>query len=380
MNKTLLGIIIISLIIGGVVYFGFRQFSQINNQLASLQGQLTPLIEKPLEEQIEEPIIQATSTATSTVPEEPSPEPKEEVNICESLDCNAQDGWVDSGSVFTCQNIDNQTCACQTQAYFDYSCSTAKEKCVYSTTKTRTIKSDCVTPANPDLIFQSLGLSPAIPVSGDQMSFWATLKNQGTAAAGLSLSYLKIDGQKIAEFSTASLAGNGSTVVAWPANWQAAAGSHEFEACADGGLQAAESNETNNCAKITFTVEEGSTVPLPDFIIESIDISPSPLLAGQQVSFSANVKNRGKAYAKYSLTVPSLDLNNNGSWDQFPGAVTTQSMEINNSRTVIWRNVWTSISGTHKIEICADAASESELRVAESNETNNCLSKIFTVP
>lgn len=384
-NKIFLGIIVIFLIIGGAVYFGFREFTQINNQLASLQEQVTPLLEKPLEE----PIVSATSTVSEepVAPEggEPGPEPEENIDPCDSLNCDELDGWANSGSTFTCQNESNKTCTCQTQAYFDYSCSSLKQKCVYSTTNTRTNKYNCVEPTYPDLIFQSLGFSPAFPAAGDQMFFWATLKNQGSASAVSSLSYLKIDGQKIAEFSAVSLAGKGSIVVAWAQSWSAVAGSHELEVCADGALQAAESDETNNCTKMTFivggtVVPEGGAVLLPDLIIESIYISPDPLTDGQLVSFSATIKNQGKASARSSLTVPTLDLDNDGNWDRFPGAMPTQALAIDENTTLIWRNIWTSISGTHKIEVCADAVSETEFRIAESNETNNCLSRIIVVP
>ena len=387
-NRIFFEIIVIGLIIIGAVYLGSREFSQINDQLASLEEQISPLLENPLEEPLKEPIIAATSTDSEepAAPEEEelSSEPQEPVNICDSLNCNELDDWNNSGSVFTCQD-GNKTCACQTQAYFDYSCSVAKQKCVYSTTNSRTNKYNCSAPQNPDLLFQSPGFSPGTPVAEDEMFFWATVKNQGSGSAASSLSYLKIDGQKITESSTASLEGSGSVVVAWATGWSAVAGSHELEVCADGALQVSESNESNNCLKTTFTVggaaaPGGGTVLLPDLIIESIDISPDPLSDGQLVSFAATVKNQGNASAKSSLTVPSLDLGNNGNWDEFPGAKTTPVLAINGSETMIWREVWTSVSGTHKIEICADAVSEPEFRMAESSETNNCLSKIVIVP
>lgn len=385
--KISLGIVAFSLIIAGVTYFGFREFSQINNQLAALQEQIVPFLEKPAEEAAVAPAPVATSTVSEETAaaedSELAPEPEKEINACDSLNCDGSDGWVNSGSTFTCQNSSSQTCTCQTQAYLDYSCSSSKQKCVYSTTNTRTSKYNCATPANPDLIFQSPGFSPALPNAGDQMFFWATLKNQGSGSAASSMSYLKIDGQKIAEFSTVSLASSGSVVVAWANGWPAIAGSHELEVCADGALTVAESNETNNCTKATLTVggaavQEGG-VALPDLIVESIEISPSPLMSGQSVSFSATVKNRGSATSTPALTVSSLDLGNDGSWDVFPGALLTQGLGINANQTEIWRNAWTSVPGTHKIEVCADAVSEAELRMKESNESNNCLFRIVVI-
>lgn len=294
-NKIFLEVAVISLMIGAVSYFGF-QFYQANNQLASLQEQLNPFlgesIDEPIEGTIIEPTIQATSTATSTVsavatstvsavPEEPKPDP------CSLLNCNAQDGWADSGSTFVCQNSSNQTCACQVQSYFNYSCSSLKQKCVYSITQTRTDKYDCVNPAPP--------------------------------------------------------------------------------------ASSAPQEETP-------APQEETSTPLPDLIIDSLDISPAPLLSGQLVSFSATVKNQGKVSARPSPVVPGLDFGNNETWDQYPGAVQTKAIAVDGNETIFWRNIWTSISGTHKIEVCADADSDPALRISESNETNNCLSRIFTVP
>ena len=120
--------------------------------------------------------------------------------------------------------------------YHNYSCSSFKQRCVYSETNTRIYKYSCVEPEleNPDLIAKSPSFSPAAPIIGDDMTFWATIKNQGEGPAASSLSYLRIDGDEIAEFSTADLVSNESIVVTGGSTWLATAGSHELEVCADG--------------------------------------------------------------------------------------------------------------------------------------------------
>lgn len=370
-NKTFLEIIVILLLIGGVLYFGF-QFYQMNNQLASLQEQLNPLLEKTTEEPIIEPITQATSTATSTAAVS---EEKTEPNPCDSLNCDGQDGWIKSGSVFTCQD-GNKTCSCQTQAYYDYSCSSSKQTCVYSTTNTRTSKYNCIEPKYPDLVVQSPTFNPTAPAEGNNMTFWATVKNQGNGLAASSLSYVSIDGQKFTEFSTASLASNESIVATGSAVWQAVVGEHELKVCADGAKTLTESNEINNCAAITFSVMG----TIPDLVIESVDIAPDPLRANQPLSFAAIVKNRGGASAKPSVATLRLDINNNGSWDIIAGAVSIPALAINGADTALWREVWAGTAGTYKFEICADAVSEPEFRITESIETNNCAIRTFVVP
>ena len=69
--------IAVVLVIGGVFYFGFREFVQIENQLASLLEQVTPLLEEPMGLA---PISTPTTTSTfdgfvvSSEPEEPEKE------------------------------------------------------------------------------------------------------------------------------------------------------------------------------------------------------------------------------------------------------------------------------------------------------------------
>ena len=379
MSKILLGIVGITatvIIIGGVTYFGFQEFAQINNQLASLQEQLTPLLEEPSEELIV-PIISTPTTtaalATTTASEtELEPEP----NPCDSLNCDSQDGWVKSGSVFACQDINNKTCACQTQAYYDYSCSSLSQECVYSKTSTRISKYNCLEPKYPDLVAQSPTFVPSAPAEGNNMTFWATVKNQGNGPADSSLSYLSIDGQKFTEFSTAGLAINESVVVTGSAVWQAVVGEHELKVCADGAKALTESNEINNCVTTTFSV----TGTIPDLVVESVDIAPDPLKANQPLSFAAAIRNRGGAPARSSVATLRLDLDNDGDWDIVAGAVSISNLAINGAETGLWRDVVVGTAGTHKFEICADAVSEPEFRITESIETNNCSSRTFVIP
>ena len=363
------------IIFGVVVYTGFQKFAELQNQLASLQGQLTPVLEEPAEELIVPVIITPTTTVAFTTTTASETELESEPNPCDSLNCNSQDGWVKSGSVFTCQE-GNKTCACQTQAYYDYSCSSSGQECVYSTTNTRTSKSNCLEPKYPDLVAQSPTFSPAVPAERNNMTFWATVKNQGNGPAVSSLSYVSIDGQKFSEFSTPDLTSNEAIVVTGSAVWQAVVGEHELRVCADGAGILAESNEINNCATITFSV----TGTIPDLVITSVDIAPDPLRANQPLSFAANVKNQGGAPAKPSVATLRLDIGNNGDWDIIAGAVSIPTLAINGAETALWREVWAGTAGTHKFEICADAVSEPEFRITESIETNNCSSRIFVIP
>lgn len=75
-NKIFPIIVIMILIVGGAIYLGFREFVQLKNQLASLQEQVAPLLEKPLEESM----VPATSTPISEPEPELEPEPEPDIN------------------------------------------------------------------------------------------------------------------------------------------------------------------------------------------------------------------------------------------------------------------------------------------------------------
>jgi hypothetical protein len=95
------------------------------------------------------------------------------------------------------------------------------------------------------------------------MSFSGTVTNQGTAAAGAS-SYTRLridinndgtyDWTNASNKSTGNLAAGGSETENWSSVWTAVVGTHKYEICADVTSVITESNETNNCATQTFTV------------------------------------------------------------------------------------------------------------------------------
>ncbi|MDP2651687.1 MAG: CARDB domain-containing protein, partial [bacterium] len=72
-----------------------------------------------------------------------------------------------------------------------------------------------------------------------------------------------------------------------------------------------------------------------------------------------------------------IDINNdgNGSYDITLPNQSVSSLVPGGSETKTWASAWTAVAGTHKFEICSDVTN----LVAESSETNNCSTQIFTV-
>lgn len=113
---------------------------------------------------------------------------------------------------------------------------------------------------------------------------------------------------------------------------------------------------------------------LPDLIVSANSFSPGSPIAGDDMDFNGTVKNQGTASAGASTTRIRLDINNNGSWN-LTGTRATGSLAVNATENESWNSFWTATSGTHKYEICADSAGG----VTESDETNNCITRTFTV-
>ncbi len=126
-------------------------------------------------------------------------------------------------------------------------------------------------PQRPDLIIESISWTPQNPKPGDEVTFSATVRNQGEAASpeGVPHKVLFLIGDEsmwsddvstsLAPGAVRSQAANGGPV---KATWTAGAGSFEVTAKLDNANLIPESDETNNTATAGLTVVEASG-PLP---------------------------------------------------------------------------------------------------------------------
>lgn len=160
-----------------------------------------------------------------------------------------------------------------------------------------------VTPPSgkPDLEVTDISWSPANPVDGDEVTFSATIKNNGNAAtqAGTSLSVRFTVGSSDVAWSrgnTTSIPAGGTvtlTANGGPYNgknkWTSVSGTHNVKAYVDDLNAFTESNESNNERSENITV-----TGLPDLVIDSLAVDPDGLVAGlEEEVLKATVVNRG---------------------------------------------------------------------------------------
>jgi hypothetical protein len=108
------------------------------------------------------------------------------------------------------------------------------------------------------------------------MTFTGTVKNQGTASTlvgsntRLGLDVGNNGSEEIGDLrATGILASGAIELETWSSIWTSTAGTHKFEVCADVGSVVSESNETNNCTSMVFTVSAAGDITPPTTSITS---------------------------------------------------------------------------------------------------------------
>ena len=164
------------------------------------------------------------------------------------------------------------------------------------------------------------------------------------------------------------------------------AGTHTIRLCVDtptaSGGKITESNESNNCTSgATDTI---FIVTAPDLVV-STPVAQGTLEPDQPITFIANVQNQGNDQASNLVNSFYVDLNNDntGSIDLGNGVYADTVLTSSPSNMTLGiteiqlatSQVWTGVSGTHRILVCADTTKIT----MESNENNNCMNTTFTV-
>lgn len=243
-----------------------------------------------------------------------------------------------------------------------------------------------IAPALPDLIVTAITWSPASPVTGQAVTFSATIKNQGTVATpagvihGVSFS---VDGTQVnwSDTSTTSLAAGASRTVtansgpSGSSTWTSTTGTHSVVATVDDINRMAESNESNN----TFTNSMTVAVGPPDLIVTAITWSPASPVAGEAVTFTATIKNQGTGPSPggiihgVSFWVDGAQVNWSDTSTTSLAAGATRALTANSGPT--GSSTWTATTGTHSIRAFVDDVN----RIAESDENNNNFTNSMTV-
>ena len=152
-------------------------------------------------------------------------------------------------------------------------------------------------PSTPDLVVGSPSVSNSSPVTGEEFTLSATVRNQGSGPShGTNLYFYRSTDATITTGDTragvavvfplaASATSDESTIVTAPAS----VGTYYYGACVQSVR--GESDTSNNCSdEVTVTVV---APPAPDLVVESPSVSNSSPLTGASFTLSATVRNQG---------------------------------------------------------------------------------------
>jgi subtilase family serine protease len=201
-----------------------------------------------------------------------------------------------------------------------------------------------------DLIVQSITMTPQDPAIGDTVTITVTVKNQGTADAGQHCTACYVDNDILETRTVYSLnAGVTATLIF---NWTAEVGSHIIRVTADSTGVIYENDETNNTRAFNF-----STLA-PDITVQSVTWAPQTPSEGDNVVFTATVKNQGNIQSK--TTTAALYIGQ--------AKKDTQNLvAINPGSTAVVTFNWIAAAGQSLVEVTVDENNAN----TESDETNN---------
>jgi hypothetical protein len=158
-----------------------------------------------------------------------------------------------------------------------------------------------VTGARPDVVVDSVTVSPSLPVAGQAVTFSAVVRNAGNAPTPsgvvIGVGYL-VNGTQVT-FGTVSgplAAGASVTVGTTNASWTAVAGNHTVTAVADDINRFAESNETNNSRQIALSVGQSAASLLYGMNIDPANPGGRPTAAQLKAAGARWVRVEWKHY------------------------------------------------------------------------------------
>lgn len=236
--------------------------------------------------------------------------------------------------------------------------------------------------SKPDLIVTDISYNPRNPITGDEVTFQAVIKNQGMGASPSGVIHgvvFIVDGTIVSwsdNYITSIPAGASVTLTATggpnsKATWSSVAGTHTIRAIVDDINRIEESNENNNTYDKTMVVD----VPKkPDLTVTDISWQPSAPVAGNLVTFSAVVENKGTVETKSGVPC-NLSFYVNGvkvSWV----SNYTASIPVGGKVTLTQTGgSFIATNGIHSVRAVVDE----ENLVDEIDETNNSFGKSLSI-
>ena len=224
-------------------------------------------------------------------------------------------------------------------------------------TSTLTITTGDYEAPRPDLTITSLTSDAASYEAGDMMTITATVKNQGSAAAGSSDLSLSGSGIATQRQSIGALAVGASKQLSFSVPAPDAAQTLTLTAFADCDEVVAESDEDNNTKSLSVSVT--APVVYPDLIVSSVTPTRSSYETGMTGVVHAVVTNQGEQDAGAFLVTM---VNGEETWSS-----QISSLAAGASKTLMFPFSTPSEPQTIVITVTAD----SKDAIVESNEQNN---------
>jgi len=209
-----------------------------------------------------------------------------------------------------------------------------------------------------DLAIKEIGWLMENPLSDNKVIFTISVKNQGTGNAGASNITYTVDKLPAVTVGIAAIPAANTASLTFSLTLEP--GRHTVIATADSGAKIDELDETNNSAALSF-----STI-VPDLIVKTITLTPAAAIAGDNVTITLKVENRGREKALNT----ELSLSVDGS-----AAGSAVIKEIDIGAIISQDFYWKAAAGSHEINAYADIGN----LILESNETNNARSRTITI-
>ncbi len=210
----------------------------------------------------------------------------------------------------------------------------------------------------PDLGFGQVGWLIEGPLFSDEVAFSVVVRNGGTGAAPASRLEYAIDGGAANYESVGALAAGSTATISFKTALEAGPHSLAFTIDPDGAVD--ELDETNNTQELSF-----STIA-PDLVIKSISWEPPDAAAGDPVTVTVKLENRGRDKAVNAAVQLSID-------GSLLGAAAVPELDMGEVAALDF--TWAALPGRHEITAVADAGN----KVVESDETNNSRSRTIEI-
>ncbi|MGB9941011.1 CARDB domain-containing protein [Methanosarcina sp.] len=218
----------------------------------------------------------------------------------------------------------------------------------------------------PDLIVKDI-----LPEQGDLQvgklsNFTVKIKNQGTTPSEEVVAKYYINGKAASEnIRVPALLQEAGTDVSFSLTPDKG-GPMEVKVLVDSGMAVYESNETNNELLKVMNVK----VILPDLEIESISSNPETPQPGENITFTASIRNNGPGNASSN----ELKYSINGTNETYSGKIPVSSLSAGNTTSSTFS--WTpGKEGQMGVKAIVDA----EGIISETEETNNEFTRTVTV-